>query len=73
MRMKMCRAVGNGILQGDMTFEALMKVAGLRDVDCRPIAVRQFPGIDVNTGQRSQDGIERVYLKLVLLAGLSRP
>ena len=73
VRMKMCRTVGDGILQGHMTFKALMEVAGLGDVDCRPIAVRQFPGIDVNPGQWSQDSMERVYLKLVILTGLSRP
>lgn len=69
VRMKMCRSICNGILQRHVTFKPLMKVAGLRNVHRRPIAVGQLSGVNVNARQGSEDCAKRVYLELVLLAG----
>jgi hypothetical protein len=71
--MEMRSAVGNCVLQLHMPLKPLMQIPSLRNVDRRPIAVRQLFGINVNAGQRSKSSVEGINLVGILLAGLPGP
>ncbi len=48
MCMEMRRPIHDGILQRHVSLQPLMQVPRLRNVNRRPIAIRQLPGINVN-------------------------
>jgi hypothetical protein len=73
MGMEMRRAMLDGIVQGYVTLQPLMQIPRLRNVDGRPITVRQRFGINVNTGQRAESCVQWIDREWILLAGLSGP
>ena len=60
--------MGFGVSQTHMTFKQLMQISRLGNEHRIPVAIRQQPGIDVNTGQRSQGGVEGMDLEVILPA-----
>lgn len=73
MGMEMRRAIHDGILQSHVALQPLMQVTRLRNVNGRPIAIRQRPGINVNPRQRTKGGVQWIDREGILLAGLSGP
>ena len=71
--MEMRRAIRYGILERNVSLKPLMQVPRLRNVDGRPIAFGQLFGIDVNTGQRAEGGVQRMDPEGVLRPGLTWP
>jgi hypothetical protein len=71
--MEMRRAVRNGFLQSYVTFQSLMQIPGLCNVDGNPITVRQQFGIDVNARQRPEGSIQGINLVVICFARLPGP
>ena len=71
--MEMRRAIQDGILHGHVSLQPLMQVPRLRNVDGRPIAIRQLAGINVNPGQRAEGGVQRKDRERIFFAGLPGP
>ncbi len=66
-------AVGDGVGDGHVTFEPLMQVARLGNVNGHPTAVLGHPRIDVIAGDRPETRLDRVNLVRILLARLPGP
>lgn len=73
MCVDMSGAVLNSVILMHMTFEPLVQVACLRDVDWDPTSVFGLSGIDVIAGQRLEGRIDGKDLVLVLFPGLACP
>jgi hypothetical protein len=66
-------AVGDCVFHLHMTFEPLMQVPCLRDVDRNPSPIPGLAGIDIIARQWLKGSINRIAFVLVFLAGLARP
>ena len=66
-------AIGHGIVDPDVAFEALVQAAGLSDIDGNPSTVLTLPGIDVVAGQWLEGGIEGRDSVFVLFSRLADP
>lgn len=62
-------AVLNGVIHGDVPFQPLMQIPGLRNVDRNPTAILRLPRIDKIAGQRLEGGIQGEHLVEILLPG----
>jgi len=73
VNMHMRRSICDGILGAEMSFQALMKIAGLRNINRTPIPIGQQFRVNVDSGGRFQSGPERMDFVAILFARLARP
>lgn len=71
--MDMRGALRDRVRQRHVTFESLVQIAGLRNVDRVPIAFRQLPGVNINAGQRLKGSVKGVNPEGILPARLPGP
>ena len=73
MGVNMCRAVGHSVIDLDVSFETLMQVPGLSDVNRSPSAILAFFGVDEIPGQRTKNALNGKDFVVVFFARLPNP
>jgi hypothetical protein len=73
MGMQVGGAIGDGVIHAHMTFEPLVQVPGLRNVNWNPTPIFRLPRVDEIAGQRPEGNVQGINCVLIFLSGLSGP
>jgi len=73
MGMQVGGAIGDGVIHAHMTFEPLVQVPGLRDVNRNPTPIFRLLRVDKIAGQRPEGNVQGINCVLIFLSGLPRP
>lgn len=73
MGMNVRGTVRHRVRNAHMTFQPLMHVPSLSDINRNPTPVFALPRINVVAGQRTKSSVNRIDLVLILLSRLAGP